>query len=65
LPALRLNSEQSKAVRHGVPVQISDSLPGLYQALDPDGQLVALAEVRAQGWLKALRGFNLTAKAPY
>ncbi len=65
LPALLLNSEQSKALYHGVAVQISGSLPGLYQALDPDGQLLALAELKPDGCLKALRGFNLTAKAPH
>jgi len=60
LPAAHLDAAASEALRHGQPVPAMQGLaPGRCRAYAADGRLLALAEVRADGRLHVLRGFNL------
>lgn len=59
LPALELDAVQSVQLRHGQRMQVvvPPSL-GLHRALNPQGQLVALVEIDAGGFVSVTRGFN-------
>src|SRR5690625_614511 len=60
LPAAHLDAAASEALRHGQPVPAMQGLaPGRCRAHAADGRLRASAEVRADGRLHVLRGFNL------
>jgi tRNA pseudouridine55 synthase len=62
VPAILLDKAQTQAARYGQPIMLAiRGESGLRQALDPDGRLVALAELGADGQLKPVRGFTYDA----
>jgi tRNA pseudouridine55 synthase len=59
LPALHLAPIQTQLLRHGQRLIVPDAAESpLARALDGDGRLIALVEVRAGGEIAVRRGFN-------
>ncbi|HET8553243.1 MAG TPA: tRNA pseudouridine(55) synthase TruB [Rhodanobacteraceae bacterium] len=63
MPPVHLDAAASQALAHGRSVPM-DMEEGRYRAYAQGGQLLALAEMRQDGCLHVLRGFNLPENGP-
>lgn len=58
LPALHLDAKQAKCLRHGQRLTMPDQVAApMCRALDPEGRLVALVRLDANGMVGIVRGF--------
>jgi tRNA pseudouridine55 synthase len=59
MPALGLDESQARRLGHGQTIAVGSGMAaGLYRVHDARGRLIALAELTADGLLKARRGIN-------
>ena len=70
LPAVQVNADRARAVRHGQSVSIKPALPdpsdpGLWRIYGPDGVFLALARSEPEGRLAPTRVFDLAEPSPY
>lgn len=58
-PRVAVDAEAALRLRQGQPARPGAGAdPGAAAAIDPQGRVVALVEVSADGWLRAVRGFR-------